>query len=124
MNIAHVWTWIVAWVGGLTLAGIGAGVKWFWSIRKLSAEIEKIQIEIAALKKADAVKDAALILRNRASILLQVTNTPALLRYEWASYLPDSSIVDAALAELGATRMPGTEDRWMIDIRTKLRGRS
>jgi hypothetical protein len=52
MNISHAGNILKAvfiWVGGL--AGIGALVKWFLSVKKINAEIEKLRMEIDGLKK-------------------------------------------------------------------------
>ncbi len=95
--VSQLWQWAKS---GVTVTGVIAIVKWIWSLRRLRHEI--------------AIKDAALMLRKRADVLLSLTNQASLSRAEWASFLPNPALIDRALAEAGAVRAPGKEDRWVI----------
>jgi hypothetical protein len=69
-------------------------------------------------KHEQAINKSALILQNRANILCEQTNYPALLRSEWASFLPDPTLIDEVLRKVG-TREVGKVDRWIIDQRSQ-----
>jgi hypothetical protein len=113
-SLPQLWHWIVAWAGGLTLAGTGALVKFWFSIKESKRRIAKLEEEMAAMHRGDALRNAVLTLRRRAQLLLQQTNLPSLSRTEWASCLKDPNLVDEALAEIGAEREIGKADRWII----------
>jgi hypothetical protein len=120
MNVAQAWNAIkgtFGWIGGF--AGIGSLVIWIFGFKKLRLEIEKLRTEIAGLKKRGLVSRAVLILRGRAGIILSNSNVAILSRAEWASFLPDSTLIDEALQEVGAIRVPGKLDYWEIRLTEK-----
>src|ERR1700674_3191818 len=113
-SLSQLWTLIVGGLGGLTLAGIGKGVAWFWNLRKANQELKKVEAENTVLKHQAELREAVVVLRGCANVLLLQSNLPSLSRAEWASCLKDQSLINEALVEARAEREPGTDDRWII----------
>ena len=101
-------------------------MKWFYDLRETKRRIAKLDAEIADLKRREDIRNAAQILRNRASLLMSAKAAPSLPKSQWATYLENPNLVDEALLEAGATRTPGIEDRWLIDLTAprKMQGRN
>jgi hypothetical protein len=128
MIVAHVLPFtqsLIAWLSSLTLAGIGAFVAWLWSLRKINAEIKKIKEETAAIKaqtaslvRSENIKKAVTILFRSAGIVRRDSNVAILSRADWAAQLPDPTLVDDALLEIGAQRVPGKDDDWEVPLST------
>jgi hypothetical protein len=115
MNIAQLWTKIAVWSGGLTLAGIGASVMWFWSLRKLNAEIREINLRIATMQSAQLISRLASTLLHRANCLNQNANVMSTAR--WASLLHEHSNLIREVLEFlrkDDLALETTPDMWMV----------
>jgi len=63
-NIGSLPQWLIQWISGLTLAGVGAFVAWVWSLRKINAEIRKLKTETDKIKaETDKIKADTLALQ-------------------------------------------------------------
>jgi hypothetical protein len=90
---------IAAWLGALTLAGVGQGVKWFYEIRKLRAETAEVKIRLAATEHSQLVERLALLLVRRAECL--DPNAGWLKKVDWAVLLKENAnLIDEVFASL------------------------
>ena len=76
-------------------------------------------------RKRVKIKKSAAILRDRAAVILGLTNRAILPKHEWAAMLPQPNLISEVLLAVGAVRITGKEDRWEIllsppsDVRAK-----
>jgi hypothetical protein len=112
MNIAQLWTRIELGLGGLTLAGLGAFVKWLLSMRKLNAEIAEIKQRMASVEHNQKIQQLALLLLRRAECL--DPNQNVCTKAQWASLLQEPNLIDEVLMAL---RRDGLLDESMGTIR-------
>ncbi len=113
MNITQLWTKTAAvWFGRLTLAGLGAAVTWFWSIRKINAEIKEIKQRMELAEHSRKIEQLALLLLRRADCLNP--NENSCTKTQWASLLQEPNLIDEVLMAL---RRDGLLDESMGTIR-------